>query len=61
MFKLGDKVKVVRSGNEKLIGMVGRIDSIPFDLDIFGQRQYVVKFKDGCFIVKSQDELEVIK
>lgn len=60
-FKIGNKVKITQSGNENLRGKVGKIDSIPFDLDMFGQRQYVVVFPDGCFIVKSEDELEKVK
>lgn len=59
-FKVGNKVKVVQSGNPNLVGMVGKIDSIPLDLDMFGQRQYVVVFSDGCFIVKSESELEKV-
>lgn len=60
-FKIGNKVKIIQSGNENLRGKVGKVDSIPLDLDMFGQRQYVIVFPDGCFVVKSEDELELKK
>ena len=59
--KDGDKVKIISSGNSNLLGRVGFIDSIALDLDMFGQRQYVILFKDGCFIVKSQGDLKAMK
>ncbi len=58
---VGDKVKIISSGNSNLLGKTGVIDSVALDLDMFGQRQYVIVFKDGCFIVKSQGDLKVIK
>lgn len=58
--QVGDKVKITQSGNSNLLGKTGVIDSIAVDLDMFGERQYVIMFKDGCFVVKSQSELKVI-
>jgi hypothetical protein len=57
-FKVGNKVRIVQSGNSNLVGMVGKIDSIALDRDIFGQLQYVIVFPDGCFVVMSKCELE---